>query len=111
MSPGHVIDFNLDGSAEAMHNDRFPLAFLGRQEIHRATEIRFIEATQTWSICWPNDEASIPFVDGLCEGFETYDGARSVEVQWLNACRLEGVAWNSPKGQAALKFIRGVTRV
>lgn len=111
MSPGHVIDFKPDGSAEAMHNDRFSLAVLGDQQIHRASDIRFIESTQTWSICLPNDEAPIPmtYPPEPCERFKTYDGARRVEVDWFNACRIEGVTPQSHEGIRALKFIRAIT--
>ena len=109
---GHVIDFNSDGSAEAMHNDKFPLSMLGDQQIVRATEIKFVPASQTWSICEPEatrDDfgAYYPFANG--EGFATYDGARKIEIAWLNACRLEGVSPCSEAGAAALRFIRGVT--
>jgi len=108
---GHVIDFTPAGEVQAMHNDKFPLGFLGRQEIHRATEIKFNEETQTWSLCYPNDDSAIPlsYPPELCEGFKSYEGARQVEVAWLNACRLEGVGRNSTEGLAALKFIRGIT--
>ena len=45
----HVIDFTPEGMAQAMHNDKFDLSFLGRQSIERATEIVFDEDYQQWA--------------------------------------------------------------
>lgn len=117
MYKGHVIDFRPDGSVQAMHNDRFDLAFLGRQKVERATEIKFNESTQRWGIWVHRDDHHINFATMSpfnppvenADGFLSYEKARQVEVSWLNACRLEGCAPESPAGLAALKFIRGTT--
>ncbi len=55
-SAHHVIDFLPNGHVEAMHNDAFTLAFLGRQNIERATEIKFNEESQKWDIHLPCTE-------------------------------------------------------
>jgi len=101
----HVIDFTSEGTAQAMHSDKFPLAFLGAQSITRATDIKFNEDTQTWGLYLPSD---IGTWEGVPEaqGFDTYEGARKVEVRWLNVCRLRGVNPESNDGLSALKLIR-----
>lgn len=105
----HVIDFTPQGTVQAMHNDKFDLSFLGSQSITRASEIQFDAATQRWAIWlpkpWPHVGGEY-FVVPDGKGFHTYDGARQIEVKWLNACRLEGVKPMSTEGLAALKFLR-----
>lgn len=103
----HVIEFFPSGEVEAMHNDEFPLSFLGRQSIERATEIAFDPAKQAWAICLPNVLHGYLVVDGG-EGFLTYEGARKVEVVWLNQCRMEGVSPDSPDGLVILSDIRSL---
>lgn len=109
---GHVIDFKDDGTVEAMHNDKFDLSFLGRQSIQRATEIRFEEDPQTWSICLPTryEGLSLPRVwVRLCDdagGFASYETAREVEVEWLNTCRLSSTEPSSEDGLRILREVR-----
>lgn len=110
MRGSHVIDFNLDGSVEALHSDQFPLSFLGRQSITRATDIRFSEGRQAWDIWFPDPLASPPTNQFLpvyeATGFTTYEVARKVEVAWLNASRLAGVYPLSTRGREILLEIR-----
>jgi hypothetical protein len=106
---GHVIDFTPEGEVQAMHNDKFDLSFLGKQSIERATEIKFDEPSQKWGILFPG-----PHEDGsegyrsneLALGFSTYEGARQVEVAWLNSCRREGVHPLELSGLEHLRQIR-----
>ena len=114
----HVIDFTPDGQAQAMHRDDMNLSFLGRQSIVRATEIKFNEDTQKWDICYPamiaddfGESSPIGWWRGINHacGFATYEGARQVEVEWLNSCRLEGVQSDSERGLEILRQIRGTT--
>jgi hypothetical protein len=105
----HVIDFFPTGEVEAMHNDKFDLSFLGPQRIYRATEIKFNEGTQKWAICEPmttlDDWGAFAAYPGA-DGFATYEGARMVEVEWLNEARLMGVQFDSQWGTAILYSIR-----
>lgn len=105
----HVIQINADGSAEAMHNDGMSLAFLGAQYIERATEIKFDAITQKWEIWAPNTYTHRVFeriyFSPAC-GFDTYEGARQVEVAWLNACRLGGIPPQSESGLQILAAAR-----
>lgn len=102
----HVIDFNLDGSVEAMYSDAFPLGFLGLQTIERASEIKFSEATQKWGLCLPLDHAKGFYAVRGAEDFNTYEGARRVEVAWLNSARLKGVRPDSETGLGILRQLR-----
>lgn len=101
-----VLDFNSDGSAQSMHRDEFNLGFLGRQEIVRASEIKFDTATQRWNILVPC-ESTAEFIctDEAC-GFAGYDEARQMEVKWLDGCRLVGISPLSEEGRSLLRIYR-----
>lgn len=113
-TPGHVIDIGIDGTATAMHNDKIDLSFLGKQEITRATEIKFCEDCQKWGIFLPKkwDESLTKegefsvMVDDAARNFDTYEGARKVEVAWLNASRLANVSPSSYTGISILQATR-----
>lgn len=115
-----VIDFAPSGAVEAMHRENvLDLGFLGRQEIIRATDIRFDAGTQTWGI-WPrkpkaeldremaengHHEAE-DFVPPPCKeatGFQSYETAREVEIRWLEYCRLVGADPATPRGALVLE--------
>lgn len=109
MKTGHVIEFSLMGHVEAMHNDAFDLSCIGPQSITRATEIKFNEETQSWSICEPmvcRDDWGAFDAFPHADGFTSYEVARKVEVEWLNRCRLHGVHARSIKGGFFLKAVR-----
>lgn len=107
-----IIDFTPEGAAQAMHIDQFDLGFLGNKHVERATEIRFNETSQKWDIALPrrgnmvgsNEDAiigfSVPFPEA--EGFETYEGARQIEVLWLNRCRRWGIDPDTDAGRRLL---------
>ena len=97
-----VIDFDPSGSVEAMHFDSFPLKFLGRQEINRASELKYDSDTDTWFICVANREGLFNAPVPEATGFASYDHARRVEVAWFNQCRLDGVEPESTRGRAIL---------
>lgn len=104
---GHVIEFSPAGEVVAMYNDKFPLSFLGRQSIQRATEIKFNEIEQSWIICLPDrdrPDVFIPQPGAL--GFKTYEGARRVEVAWLNECRFRGCHPTDEFGERILCQLR-----
>jgi hypothetical protein len=110
----HVIDFLPTGEVEAMHNDKFDLSFLGRQSIERATEIKFDQASQKWAIWFPKSWPHIGggyFQVGSATGFATYEGARAVEVEWLNSCRLLGFRPISKHGLTELEAIRSAAKL
>lgn len=101
-----VIDFRADGQAQAMHRDGFPLAFLGKQTVRRASEIRFDEATQDWFVELLDDDGNaLPVVDEA-RGFDTYDEGRKMEVRWLEMSRMHGLEPLSPEGITLLRVLR-----
>jgi hypothetical protein len=118
-----VIDIDACGTVQAMHRENvLPLGFLGDQKIERATDIRFDESAQTWGI-WPRAtpaalEAAALYLDTLpgddflpppseyAKGFATYEGARDVEIKWLEQARLVGVEPTSDSGLLVLEFVR-----
>jgi len=84
-----VITFGEDGSAESLHVDQFDLGFLGKKEITRATDIRFEGDTQDWTIYLLDAKGENPTLAWKgCKGLPSYEVARTVEVAWLNLCRL-----------------------
>ncbi len=104
----HVIEFDTDGAAQAMHSDKFPLSILGSQEIVRATDIRFNAQTQRWGIHFPVEPGSDVFESAPAHNadkYSTYDGAREVEVEWLNTCRLYGYDPRGVKGMLILSIL------
>lgn len=106
---GHVISFKPNGEVTALHNDSFDLSFLGRQRIRRATDIRFSEGTQQWSLWlpkpWPHVGGEFFMAPGA-DGFSSYETARKVEVEWLNSCALLGVDPDSEEGLTVLVGVR-----
>lgn len=110
----HVIEFSPEGTVQAMHNDGLSLSFLGAQTIERASEIKFNEKTQKWGIWLANTPlgiaAGLSFLPPVrhADGFGTYDGARRVEVAWLNQCRYNSVEPESAEGLVLLKASRDV---
>lgn len=103
-----VIDFLPSGAVEAMHRENvLDLAFLGPQEIERATDIRFEAVSQSWGL-WLSDGRGdfTPPCEGA-KGFPTYEEARTVEVAWLERCRLHERDPASHAGQLILAILRG----
>ncbi|MEG1121181.1 MAG: hypothetical protein RSE62_03160 [Citrobacter sp.] len=109
MSNTAVITFDSAGAAQAMYRDAFPLNFLGELSVSRASEIKFNERNQNWDIL-----LVLPNLEGIpCEipvpeatGFAGYDLARKIEVEWLDAARLDSVEPTSAEGLAHLKSSR-----
>jgi len=100
-----VIDITLDGTAQAMHRDEFPLGFLGRQKIERASEIIFNEDTQLWDIHPAVDCGGFSH-HVAARGFDCYDTARKVEVAWFEECRLVGLDPNDDRSTGLLTKVR-----
>lgn len=104
--PAMVIDFRPDGGVEAMHRDTFPLGFLGKQAIRRASDIRHQESDDTWTIFLATDKPE-EFVEvPQARGFPTYEAARRMEVRWLEYARLHQVHPMSTEGLALLNVLR-----
>jgi hypothetical protein len=81
-----VIVVEEDGQVQSMHReDVMTLEFLGRQEITRATDIRFDSATQKWGI-WPCFSGEFLPPTPSLSGFFSYEKARSFEVLWAEQC-------------------------
>lgn len=99
-----VIDFSPTGEVEAMHRDTFPLAFLGKQSISRASDIRHNEETQLWDI-YVADGEGFAGVEGA-KGFATYDEGRRMEVRWFEACRLHSLSPLCTEGRVLLAILR-----
>lgn len=106
MSKEYVIDVGATGKVTALHNDQFSLSFLGAQKIQRASDIRFNEETQLWDI-YLRDEAGVEYQPTpALSGFDTYDGARTFEVQALNHIRKSGLRAGSLYAFAAIEALR-----
>lgn len=80
----HVIVIGPGGVVKSMHSDKFPLGFLGRQTIERASDIRFSEEDQKWGIWFNVDGQFVPPAKTTHAGFDTYEGARDYEVRVMN---------------------------
>ena len=107
-----VIDFNPDGTVEMMQDDKIGLGFLGRQEVRRATEIKWNNTSQDWEI-----ELLLYTSDGVpaggqvvpqAKGFASYSLARAVEVKWLTMARAANVSPTTAEGLLYLMNARGV---
>lgn len=97
-----VISFSAGGEVNAMHRDELSLGFLGKQEITRASEIKFNSDTQLWDVelpvgNWVKDAFGWQSILAS-QGFKTYNGARKFEVLWLEHCALAQVNPLSPSG-------------
>lgn len=89
-----VIDIDPQGMARAMHFDKFPLGYLGKMEVRRASEITFNAATQRWDIEYYHEDGSKTVVL-VHPGFCGYDEARNHEVAFVQQCRKDGVRFDS----------------
>lgn len=106
LAPAMVIDFRPDGGIEAMHRDAFPMGFLGKQTIRRASDIRHDEENDTWTIFLAGDEPDTFIEVAQARGFPTYDAARRMEVRWLEMARLHQTSPMSEEGLALLNVLR-----
>lgn len=102
-----VISVAATGVVEAMHRDTFPLGFLGKQSVQRASEIVFDEDSQLWDLRIRVGSEFVPVNEA--RGFESYETARSVEVRWLELARLHGISPTSPDGVHILCMIRAAS--
>lgn len=105
-----VIDVEPTGVVTAMHRDAFSLAFLGKQDIQRASEIVFNAETQHWDVKLRNGSPhevetgwSVPSV--YLSHFVTYDSARKFEVLYLESCALQSIA---PRSQCGIELAAGL---
>lgn len=118
-----VISISPSGGVSALHMDEFPLSFLGRMEVNRASTIDFNQETQRFDINlkdatkyehknalphWfvvrylPDGRKNCtPYPASAC-GFEGYDEARAYEVAWIQQCVLIGV---DPLDRAGIEVI------
>jgi hypothetical protein len=103
MRSDHVIDFNEDGTVASLHNDKFNLGFLGKQNITRVSDIRFDCETQTWAV-WIELATPDVFDTTYPElgGFSSYEEARCFEIAALNLCREAQIHPSSPMGRWAM---------
>lgn len=103
-APPMVLDFTPDGRVQAMHRDVFPLGFLGKQTIKRASDIQHDAETDTWAIHVAVGDQFVPVAGA--SGFPTYDAARRMEVRWFEMCRIHSVSPTSDDGAIMLKALR-----
>lgn len=105
-----VITFSGTGEVSAMHRDEMPLGFLGKQEIKRASEIKFNDGTQLWDVELPTGtkvhDADVWATTAPATGFRTYNGARKFEVLWLEHAALEQVQPLSERGVQIAQTLR-----
>lgn len=74
-----------------MHNDKFPLGFLGPQTIKRASDIRWAEDDQSWGIWFAVGE-SFTIPEPEYAGFDSYETARDFEVAVMNEAAKQGMS-------------------
>lgn len=124
-----VIDINSMGGAKALHMDEFPLSFLGRMEIGRASTIDFNPETQLFDInlkdatryqigpasCPPHSRGvydgrhyACHYPDEAC-GFRGYDEARRFEVDWIQGSRKLGIDPLDPEGVEIIQRLRAAS--
>lgn len=102
-----VISFSPDGVVHGLHRDEFPLDFLGRQKVERASEIKFDDDAQSWKVWFPSEGDTREYAtDPSFAGFDSYSGARSFEVEYLNACSLEDIRPLSAPGYVLARLLR-----
>ena len=124
-----VIDFNPEEGVSALHMDEFPLSFLGRMKIDRASTIDFNDETQLFDINLKTAtrfdvrqvqgklriftysrgrRKSEPLGDYPAEalGFIGYDEAREYEVAWIQECKKVGVDPLEPEGIEIIQCLR-----
>ena len=99
-----VINITPGGVVSGMHRDELSLAFLGKQKIERASDIRFDEVAQNWRIHLADGHTAETNEQKFCivhsvGGFASYNEARDFEVRWLNECMKMQVAPLSTAGQ------------
>ncbi len=91
MSKEIVINIAPGGVVSGMHRDELNLAFLGKQKIERASDIRFDDDHQHWRIHLADGHDPITKQQTFWRcpavgGFPSYNEARDFEVAWLNEC-------------------------
>lgn len=117
-----VIDIGQGGQTSALHMDEFPLSFLGRMEIGRASTIDFNPETQLFDVSLKDATNYIVdnntvyhrigggyqcgYPEAAC-GFTGYDEARRFEVDWIQECRKLGVDPLDPEGIEIIQRLRG----
>lgn len=85
-----VVVFSPGGGVRSMHSDKFSLGFLGRQNIRRASDIRFNVDTQLWDIWFVHDGEYVEPTPEYAR-FPGYEAARDFEVRVVNRCLEQGV--------------------
>jgi len=121
-----VIDFRPGEGVNALHMDEFPLSFLGKMEITRASTIDFNPQTQRFDITLKDATryelgmaSCPPFRYGVYDGrhyvghypleaagFAGYDEARTYEVAWIQECAKRGVDPLDPEGIEIINALR-----
>jgi hypothetical protein len=102
-----VISIAANGKVEGMHRDEFSVGFLGRQKIERASEIKFDDDAQSWTVWYPVEGDTPAWAtDPSLSGFDSYSGARSFEVEHLNRCLLADVPPLSTAGISLARELR-----
>lgn len=91
-----VIDLSAGGQAQALHMDEFPLGFLGKMRMERASNLVFNESTQLWDVVLPQATTA------RASGFRSYELARDFEVEFLQTCRTLRV---DPASEKADKYV------
>lgn len=91
-----VIDIAPSGACEAMYKDSFPLSFLGKAKVERASEIVHDSDTDKWAIHAAGGITGYEDVPEAIKGFELYEEARQFEVEWFHLCRRNDLEpWSS----------------
>lgn len=104
-----VVSISPNGGVRSMHDDRFPMGFLGPQRITRASDIRWNEEEQKWEIWWyVRDDEFEGFVEPSepYRYFSSYEDAREFEVAIMNCSLRTGYHPCSNEMQQEAIFLR-----
>lgn len=103
MNKEMIVNIDGDGTVSGLHFDEFPLSFLGKMKVGRASEIFFNEETQKWDVKLPDQDEPLWHTSG----FDSYEVAREFEVAWLQGCMKKNVSPTGAVGLAIAARLRG----
>ncbi len=89
----HVIDFNADGSVEALYHDKVSLQHLGNVSMERASHVVFDELTQLWNVV-PCMVKNYEYLPDVYRGWLSYATAVRFEVLVFNKARELGLLYD-----------------
>lgn len=98
-----VINIGGDGCVDSLYSEEFDISFLGEKTVRRQCDIVFKADTQRWDIEYIHEDGTRQPTP--LQGFTSYKKAQTLEVAWLNDCRIVGVPPVSPDGCTLAEMI------